>query len=180
MFCFAVPAYSQTFEQQMLSVNENISDAETRSPRPPASPAPSAADPERAEFRALLNELARLSSGSPLRFREFVLKEPAPRDVSFTLTIDEKPGYKDAFMLRFTGPSRNFSTLVAYEGANGFVMGRLKVARSGGGAVYKHVFEGFFDDVITMTVENGKIAAFAYEKVNPQGVIFDRLLYKAS
>jgi hypothetical protein len=138
---------------------------------------PASVQAERARFKSILAELARSSKTKPLKFQERIMGEPEPKEISFSLRLTDDPQYKDAFTVHFGSPERSFTTLVAYEGLNGYTMGTLQVTKDGKRTIYQHVFDGFFDDMFTITVVNGKVEGLVYDKVNPQGVSFDTLSY---
>lgn len=133
----------------------------------------------RQEFKNLLSEIANLSQSNPLSCQEKTLYTPY-ESVTYTLSLKDAAKYQDAFFIQFKNQSRSWSSFVAYEGENGYVMGRLEVTATGDMNIYRHVFDGFLDDIIILNAVQGKPAGFSYEKLNPQGVQFYSLTCKMS
>lgn len=132
----------------------------------------------RQKFRELLGEMAGLSQSRPLSCEERSLRTP-PESAAYTLALQEVPEYQDAFFILFRSRSRSWSSLIAYEGENGHLMGTLAVTAAGDTEVYRQVFDGFFDDIMSLDVVRRKAAGFYYQKLNPQGVEFYSLACKA-
>jgi hypothetical protein len=125
----------------------------------------------RSRFKSLLLGLAEASRERPIELEESVLGGEKKR-LAFRIDVEDENNYRDAFFIRFSNPEHTFSTLVAYEGFNGRVMGGLEVSRAGDAVVYRHTFDGFFADVLTLRVKNGKVVRLSYDKINPQGIPF--------
>lgn len=179
VFCFAAQwAQAQSFERQVSQIDRMLSDAARQMQQNLADSKALADTEQKKQFQNLLSELAQLSRSKPLQFQETSLNAPR-RSAGYALTIDESADYKDAFFIRFASPDHSFSTLVAYEGVNGYIMGKLEVTATGDTTVYRHVFDGFLDDILTLTSVQGKITDLTYEKLNPQGVSFYSLVYKS-
>lgn len=172
-------AHSQSFEQQLAQAGRLASETarEAREERKATAPAPAA---QRKQFLDALSAFAGLSQSQKLVFTQVSLQDPAPRKVHFTLTVGGYGGYKDSFFVEFKSPGQKFETLVAYEGLNGHLMGALTVTSRGDAVVYKHVFDGFLDDTLILTVVKGKVTKLVYDKINPQGVSFFSLTYQAN
>lgn len=172
-------AHSQSFEQQMAQVGRlaNETARQAREERKALTPTPAA---QRKQFLDVLSAFAALSQSKKLVFTQVSLQEPAPKKVPFTLAVGGYGGYQDSFFVEFKSPGQEFETLVAYEGVNGHLMGALTVTSGGDAVIYKHVFDGFLDDVLTLTAVKGKVTKLVYDKINPQGVSFYSLTYQAN
>jgi hypothetical protein len=128
---------------------------------------------DRSQFKAYLENLSQQTIQNPMSCLESSLNKPAA-SAQYSFSLNDNPQYKDAFMILFSQKdgTHEFSTLVAYEGLNGYVMGSLDVKPGSDQTIYKHTFDGFFDDVTTLVVRQNKVVNFLYEKINPQGVAF--------
>jgi hypothetical protein len=134
---------------------------------------------QRQIFKKLLSEIANLSQSNPLNCQEKTLHTPY-ESVTYTIALKDVAEYQDAFFIKFKNQSRSWSSLVAYEGENGYVMGKLKVTTTDDIDIYRHIFDGFLDDIIILKVIQGKPVDFSYKKLNPQGVQFYSLTCKIS
>ena len=128
---------------------------------------------QRETFKNFFAQLSDLSQTNGLECVEKSLIEPEKKTACYLLLKDE-PYYKEAFIIKFVlaDNTHTFSTLVAYEGFNGFKMGSLVVKKNGRQIVYTHTFNGFFDDILTLTTLKNKITHLNYQKFNPQRVEF--------
>jgi hypothetical protein len=83
------------------------------------------------------------------------------------LSLRENPEYQDAFFLGFESldHSHDFSTLVAYEGKNGYVMGHLIVRSKHATVWYQHAFKGVFTDITDVLASEGKLQELRYSKI---------------
>lgn len=154
----------------------------------PAAPAAQSAKEDRARFQSLLQRLAELSQGKGLDFTAKTLKRLPGGGITYavareaySLQLRPDAQYPDAFSAMFSSPKHSFSTLVAYEGFNNFIMGRLTVEKQGGKVIYRHTFDGYFSDIITVEVSGDEVTRFTYEKKNPapQRITFYSLEYPA-
>jgi hypothetical protein len=131
------------------------------------------ADSDRQEFRGLLTQLSTISQSSPLQCEERQ-NQGAPVRVQYTLTLESEPRYRDAYFIRFktVDLSKDWSTLIAYEGYKGYVMGTLTKKQSGSRIEYQHLFRGFYEDSLGLTVEQGKVMLLSYKKTSPVGIYY--------
>lgn len=119
---------------------------------------------ERKDFRALLEKIAEHSQNSALTCTEVL--EQGQNDFSYRLALKNEPLYVGAYFLVFTPvpEGRVWSTLIAYEGKRGFVMGTLSVKRNERTVIYQHSFRGFFTDVTRLVIENDIPKELRYSK----------------
>lgn len=121
---------------------------------------------ERKDFRNLLAIIAERSQDFALNCKE-ILTQGQPRDVAYRIDIKDEPQYVGAYFLVFTPvpEGRKWSTLIAYEGKRGFVMGNLTVKRKDSTVIYQHSFRGFLTDVTRVVVENDQPKELRYLKL---------------
>lgn len=140
---------------------------------------------ERKAYRRAINKLAAKSRVRPLQCINETLASInsgsvslAGEEVKYVLKTKAQPPYRDAFVIEFTRPGQglDFSTLVAYEGSNGFRMGDLKVESTGSGSKYTSTFGGFMTEQIEATVNGqGMVDRLIYESKNPQHITIHRV-----
>lgn len=137
--------------------------------------AEAAKDADKKAFRTLMNKLSEQSSTQPLECTQVVRAKDGSYITSaatYKLSTEDDSEYQGAFAVTFSG-TNNFQTLVAYEGYNKFLLGSLTVTRSAESTIYRHQFDGFLKDIITLTVsKDGHVDEFSYEKINPQRISF--------
>ncbi len=102
----------------------------------------------RQDFKSLLLSIAERSQATPLACEEKAYDIPK-RKLAYKLTLSNEPQYQDAFFIGFSAidQDRKWSTLIAYEGKQNWVMGTLKVLESNETVLYQHSFRGYYNDV---------------------------------
>jgi hypothetical protein len=124
-----------------------------------AAPTPN----ERQEFRALIDQVAKKTQTQFLQCEQQDM-DGTMSSIQYKLEINNVSDYQDAFMIKFSNETRTWSTLVAYEGYNGYVMGKLKVDDIDNSRVYNHYFYGYFVDNLTLIKTNGSFENLAFNK----------------
>jgi len=127
----------------------------------------SSAGDGRHRFRLLLDTLAARSVTSPLKCQESTSHE-GPKPVQYKLSIEPEPSYVDAYFVRFQAVdgSRQWSTLVAYEGRNGVQLGAITVKTYEGNTLYEHDFNGILTDRLLLKTREGRITELLYRKIS--------------
>jgi hypothetical protein len=86
------------------------------------------------------------------------------QDLNFTIA-DDSSEYADAFFVYFnTGTDLWFSTLVAYEGYQGHLLGELRTESDQNGVTYIHTFYGAYTDVFKVLKANDGSIKLRYDK----------------
>ena len=129
---------------------------------------------ERQEFKNLLLALSYQSQITALDCQESY-NGKAATFVQYIFKLTDDPAYVGAFNMLFTRPAdgHQWSTLVAYEGYRGFVMGVLNMSRDGDKVEYNHEFHGYFEDIIDLRTNLGHVTILTYSKVNSTGVQYE-------
>ncbi len=118
----------------------------------------------RDDFKNVIDQVANYTqSNEPLQCAIFVPGKINQSNVGVELYPYPNPGFVDAFMIMFESKIFKFSTLVAYERDDNTKLGELFVSYSNGSTVYKHVFDGLYDDTIEVS-RNDESITFNYSK----------------
>lgn len=127
---------------------------------------------ERAEFRILMSRLAQQTQAQPMKCKES--RGSAPQDVLYRLELRDAPDFRDAFFVHYWPQKSNlpdWSALIAYEGENGYVMGRLERQVTGDEVAYTHGFHGMYDDITKLVLKESRITQFHFRKLSRGGLI---------
>lgn len=121
----------------------------------------------RQEFRHLLDALAEKSILTPLKCQETTAHE-GPKPVEYRISIEAEPNYKDAFFVHFSAVdgSRQWSTLIAYEGRDGAQLGSLNIKSYEGNTFYEHDFNGILTDMLVLKIRERLITELLYRKIS--------------
>jgi hypothetical protein len=113
-----------------------------------------------------LSVLAQYSQSTPLVCEEKAYGNPKWQ-IAYQLSLSDEPEYQDAYFIAFssTDQSRKWSTLIAYEGKQGWIMGGLNVVKRGEVLLYRHSFRGFYNDVTEVLADNNGPRELRYLKL---------------
>jgi len=123
----------------------------------------------RQDFQKVLSSVA--SQSAPLSCVVKYFDRPS-ENAMIDLNLKLNAQYPDSFFVEFKNLTNDhtFSSLVAYEGRNGHVLGNLTVNTIENETIYTHIFDGYLDDMLEVTLVNGSVTDVNYVKTNPQSI----------